>query len=206
MNRPAALHPGNITGDVHVEVVGYHPYNHCLGNPARKRPGPHAASMPTTAKSARLLAWLQEVGVPVNDPPPSLLPAEQVRYPQRRLAHLGGIVEPPCAAPDVNRIRNVLVNALQQVLAVKPALGVPGTSPVQPRLDRGRAPLVGAPAAEDHHIIPARPQALHRLGVALNILPPGVQELLGEFVPVRHASLFVRPSMPVGSCHRMTDP
>ena len=87
-------------------------------------------------RSVRLLTWLQEVGMPVNDPPPSLLPAEQVRHPQRRLADLGGVIEPSSAALDVDRIRDGLVHAFKQVLAVKPALGVPGGGPLKARLDR----------------------------------------------------------------------
>jgi hypothetical protein len=61
--------------------------------------------------------------MPVNDPPPFLLPAEEVRHPQRRL----------------DRVRDVLVNVFKQVLAVKPALGVPGGSPVKTRFGRGPA-------------------------------------------------------------------
>lgn len=83
-------------------------------------------------KSARFLAWLQEVGVPVNDPPLSVLPAEQVRHPQRCLAYLRGVIEPPSAALDIDRERDVLVHAFKQVLAVEPALGVPGGGPVMP--------------------------------------------------------------------------
>jgi hypothetical protein len=67
----------------------------------------------------------------MNDPPASLLPAEQVRHTQRRLADLGGVIEPSSAALDVNRIRDVLVDTFKQVLAIKPALGVPGGSPVK---------------------------------------------------------------------------
>ena len=140
--------------------------------------------------------------MPMNNSPPSLLSAKHVRHPKRRFADLGGVVESPSAALDVNRIRDVRVNAFQQVLAVKPAFAVPGGSPLKTWLDRGPALLVGAPAAKDRHIVPVRPQALVRSGVALDKSPEGIQELLSEFVPVRHARLLVRPSMLAGSCHR----
>jgi hypothetical protein len=52
--------------------------------------------------------------MPVNNPPGTFFPAEQVRHPQRRLAHFGGVVEPASAALDVNRIRDVLINALSR--------------------------------------------------------------------------------------------
>src|SRR6185437_13089532 len=159
-------------------------------------------ALATDAESARLLTWLQEVGVPVNDPPPPLLTTEQVRHPQRRLTDLGGVIEPPSAALDVDRVRDGLVHAFKQVLAVKPALGVAGSGPLKARLDRCPALFVGAPAAEDGHIVRAGPQALVRLGVALGKPPQGVQELLGEFVPVRHASLLACPSMPARSGRR----
>jgi hypothetical protein len=87
--------------------------------------------------------------MPVNDPRLSVLPAEQVRHPQRRLTDLRGVIEPPSAALDIDRVREVLVHAFQQVLAVKPALGVPRGGPLKARLDRGPALLVSAPAAED---------------------------------------------------------
>ena len=79
--------------------------------------------------------------MPVNDPPPPLLPAEQVRHPQRRLAGLGGVIEPSPAALDVDRVRDVLLDAFKQVLAIKPALGVPGGSPLKARLDRDPAKI-----------------------------------------------------------------
>jgi hypothetical protein len=51
--------------------------------------------------------------MPVNDPPLSVLPAEQVRHPQRRLTDLRGVIEPPSAALDIDRVREVLVHAFQ---------------------------------------------------------------------------------------------
>ena len=102
-----------------------------------------------------------------------------------------GVIEPSSAAFDVNRVRDVGVNAFNQVLAVKPALGVAGGGPVKARLDRGPVLLVGAPAAEDRHIVRVRPQALVRLGVALDESPQGVEELAGEFVPVGDPGLLM---------------
>src|SRR5271169_2240102 len=158
-------------------------------------------------QSAGFLAWLQEVGVPVNDPPLSILPAEQVRHPQRRLADLRGVIEPPSTALDIDRVRDVLVHAFKQILAVKPALGIPGRGPIQAGLDRSPALLPGAPAAEDHHIVRVGPQTLDRLSVTLDESPQGLQELLVEFIPIGHASLLDGPStaghsMPVGPSRR----
>jgi hypothetical protein len=65
-----------------------------------------------------------------------LLPAEQVRHPQRRLADLGGVIEPSSAALDVDRIRDGPVHAFKQVLAVKLTLEVAGGGPLEARLDR----------------------------------------------------------------------
>jgi hypothetical protein len=53
-----------------------------------------------------------------------------------------GVIEPSSAAFDVNRVRDVGVNAFNHVLAVKPALGVAGGGPVKARLDRGPVLLV----------------------------------------------------------------
>ena len=47
-----------------------------------------------------------------------------------------------------------------------------------------------------------RAEALAQLGVAWAKAPQGSNELAGEFVPVRYASLLAGASMAAGSCHR----
>jgi hypothetical protein len=49
-----------------------------------------------------------------------------------------------------------------------------------------------------------RPGALARLGVALDKAPQGIDELAGEFVPVRHASLLAGPACLPGRAVAMT--
>ena len=73
-------------------------------------------------RSARLLAWLKEIGVPMNNPPRCVLAAEYVRHTQRCLADIGTVIESSAAAFNVNRICAVLVCALSEILLVKPAL------------------------------------------------------------------------------------
>ena len=81
-----------------------------------------AGSATRRRRISGLLAWLKEIGVPMNDPPRCVLAAEYVRYTQRCLADIGTVIESSTAAFNVNRICTVLVYALSEILLVKPAL------------------------------------------------------------------------------------
>ena len=172
---------------------GAHPRG---SRPSRgRRPGPSGpgATLLGSAigRSARVLAGLQESQHAGAQSAIVLPPSGTGASPAATLRGSWGVIEPSSAAFDVNRVRDVGVNAFNQVLAVKPALGVAGGGPVKARLDRGPVLLVGAPAAEDRHIVRVRPQALLRLGVALDESPQGVEELAGEFVPVGDPGLLM---------------